>query len=59
MNQTMTTEPLVTALRKSGFKLTQSRLLNVRTGERWVHRRVICSTSKVDHHKKQIFATAC
>lgn len=34
------------ALRKAGYRLTESRLFNIRTGKRWLHRQVICSTRR-------------
>lgn len=40
-------DPLVAALKKAGFRLTQSRVINVRTGERWLHRRVIRRATQV------------
>jgi hypothetical protein len=33
-------------LRKAGFRLMQSKLMNIRTGQRWWHHRVICGRSQ-------------
>ena len=56
MDQFTSTDHLAAALKKAGFRLTQSTVLNVRTGERWLHQRVIRSIREVDDPTPPIFA---
>ena len=51
-----TTDPLAAALRKAGYRLIRSRLLNVRTGQRWLHDCVIAGVREGDPHTTKIFA---
>ena len=57
MNQAIVTRQLALTLEQAGFKITHNQLLNIRTGESWLHQRVICRTSKFPARQPKTSAT--